>query len=150
MTGIFSKIQSPALLQLYNYWDSRREGRNYPSRRHLDPTDFPYALGKVFLVDVLCEPLRFQYRLFGTHLVDCARYDLTGKLAEDIPSPEMREFFQESYGLVIKHREPFHSIGERILDGHTHRFEVALMPLSNNGRKIDMILGYLQYSDPVL
>src|SRR5262252_1200717 len=85
MASTLDQIETPCLRKLYGYWASRRGSNEFPARRDIDPLDFPEALGHVVLLDVLYEPLRFRFRLHGTELVRHAGYDMTGKMADDLP-----------------------------------------------------------------
>src|SRR3546814_17223640 len=49
--GISQLLRNPALLRLLGYWRSKRSGRAMPSRRDVDPTELPWALSRIFLVD---------------------------------------------------------------------------------------------------
>lgn len=146
MSDFASRIVQPRLRQLYAYWQSKCHEGAFPSRRDIDPVDFRFLLGHVFLVAIERQPLRFRYRLFGVNLARRAGYDLTGKLVDDIPADDMRRFLRAQYETMAVHPEPLLVRGERQLND-TRRFEMLLLPLSDNGA--DLILGALLYADPM-
>ncbi|HEX7967848.1 MAG TPA: PAS domain-containing protein [Stellaceae bacterium] len=147
MLDLIDQIETPNLRRLYAYWDGLRRGREFPARRDVDPLDFPYALGHIALLDVLYGPLRFRFRLHGTALVLRAGYDMTGKMADELPNLANRTKLLERCRRVIETRRPVATIGERAVGRHTCGFEVLWLPLSDDGNSISMLLGGLFYRD---
>jgi hypothetical protein len=134
-------IQAPLLRRLHEDWQARRRGRPLPARADFDPLDLKYLMGKLLLVDVLREPLRFRFRLVGTELVKRAGIDLTGKMLDDYPDPEFREYMRERYGAAVTSRQPLGSVQSRlVLDGRVRRYEALLLPLANDGETVDMLM----------
>jgi len=147
MSDLASRIVQPRLQQLHAYWLSRCRDGAYPSRRDIDPAGFRFVLGHVFLVAVEPGP-RFRYRLFGVNLARRAGYDLTGKLVDEVPTEDMRAFLVRQYEAMQASPEPMLVRGQRQLQD-TRRFEMLLLPLSDSGSGVDMILGALLYADPM-
>src|SRR5215467_3438721 len=90
-----SDIRDSRLQRLYQYWLEKKGQRRFPTRRDIDPVDFPYVLGHVILVDVLRDPLRFRVRVHVTEMVAKSCYDLTGKFLDEHPIPEDRRYVME-------------------------------------------------------
>jgi hypothetical protein len=147
MGGIAFRIVQPRLQQLHAYWQGLRKGDAFPSRRDIDPASFRFVLGHVFLVAIEREPTAFRYRLFGVNLARRAGYEMTGKTVDEIPADDMREFLSRHYAAMLAHPAPILERGERALMG-TRRFELLLLPLAEDGKTVDMILGALLYADP--
>ena len=147
MAALLDKIETPCLRQLYAYWDERRQGREFPARSDLDPLDFRYALGHVLLLDVLADPLRFRFRLHGSLLAERAGYDMTGKLADDLPDPTNRQGLIERCRGLVEARQPLAVINERILGRRRFGYEAVWLPLAKDGRTIDMLMGGVVYRD---
>ena len=86
------EVEDPLLAEVFVYWHRLAAGRPMPLAQEVDPLDIPRrALGYLFLVDV--EPgrsgdLRFRVRLAGTHAVEQAGYDPTGRYGEEVPGSE--------------------------------------------------------------
>jgi hypothetical protein len=99
-------IESPKLQRLHQDWLDRRRGRTMPSRRDFDVLDFTYILGDLNLLDVLCDPLRFRFRVHSTNAVDRLGFDLTGKTVDDYPDPEYRDMAHGYYAEVVKAKAP--------------------------------------------
>src|SRR5689334_13570664 len=73
--------------RLTAYWHQRAAGRTFPARADIDPLDFPYALGRVSLVEVHpgADGYRYRYRLVSTELTERLGFEMTGKFADEIP-----------------------------------------------------------------
>lgn len=137
----------PRLRQLYEYWDQKRAGRRMPSRADLDPLDIRFAIGDVILVDVLeGTPPRFRIRLHGTNLSERTRFDLTGKMLDEMPAPEFRELSTRSFRRVVRTREPLHAHAERLLDNRMQRYEAVILPLSSDGETVDRLMVGMIYA----
>src|SRR6266851_7668587 len=140
-------IETPDLQRLYAYWEGLRRGREFPARRDIDPLDFRYALGHVMLLDVLHQPLRFRFRLHGTALTLRAGYDMTGKLADELPNAKNRAMLIERCRTVVEQRRPLAMTDNRLLGRSTLWFEVLWLPLAEDGSTISMLMGALYYRD---
>ena len=140
MSDFLSQIQHEGLRRLYRYWESKHSEGRFPSRRDIDPADIAYILGNVILLDVLREPLRFRFRLMGSHLTQRTGYDLTGRFIDDIPDAERRDFAKVFYASVVEQRRPQTARRERIFDNAIWSSEFVAMPLSGDGISIDMLL----------
>lgn len=118
-----------------------------PSRADLDPLDIRFAIGDVILVDVLeGTPPRFRIRLHGTNLSERTRFDLTGKMLDEMPAPEFRELSTRSFRRVVRTREPLHAHAERLLDNRMQRYEAVILPLSSDGETVDRLMVGMIYA----
>jgi hypothetical protein len=134
-------VEAPLLRRLHDDWQARRRGRAMPARADFDPVDLKYMMGKLLLVDVLRDPLRFRYRLIGTELVKRRGIDLTGRMLDDHPDPEYREYSRQRYVTAVLGRQPLSSIQTRlVLDGRLRRYEALLLPLAGDGETVDMLM----------
>ena len=141
------ELKSPRLKRLYSYWLNRKGTRRFPQRRDIDPLDMVYVLGNVLLVDVLRDPLRFRVRLHGTNMVRRARYDLTGKLIDNLPIVEYREYVLARCRALVEDGEPVAVVNDRTLDGRLMRYEAVWLPLSEDGASVSMLMAALIYHD---
>jgi hypothetical protein len=135
-----AEIEAEELHELYAYWCSRLAGRRYPARRDIDPLDFRYLMGRIVLIDVLREPLRFRFRLQGIEVVKYFGRDMTGMLFDDIRRPELRAFLLQRGKELLEAGVPYFARRELAKDGRTLRFEAAVLPLADDGETIDMIM----------
>lgn len=136
------------LLRLYRYWEEKRGRRPFPARSDIDPLDFPYALGRVSMIDVLHDPLRFRYRLVSTQLTEHLGYEMTGKFVEEIPDLSMQEFARAYYERALACGAPHYESGTVLIDRFGWRHETLSLPLSSDGQTIDMLLIYRNTSRP--
>jgi hypothetical protein len=130
------------LRRLRDYWNARRHGRRCPSRTDIDPTDFPYAIGRVSMVDVLEEPdgeRRFRFRLAATPICRALGRELTGKTLDELPGAT-RAFLASNYIEAATSGEPVFMKGEIRLDGREWRGECLVLPLSSDGVRVDRLL----------
>ena len=140
-------IETPYLRRLFAYWQDKRRGKEFPSRRDLDPREFAFALGHVLLIDVLDNPQRFRFRLHGSVLSFRARYDMTGRMVDELPNDENRNVLLDRCRHLVETKRPCFARSQRIVDGLMYGYEVVWLPLSTDGTKVDMLLGGLAYFD---
>ncbi|HWB49396.1 MAG TPA: PAS domain-containing protein [Stellaceae bacterium] len=142
------EIGHPKLRRLYDYWDGKRQGRKMPARADLDPLDMTFIVGNVILVDIVDRsPPRFRIRLHGTNLVQRAGYELTGKMLDELPVTEYRKLAVQSFTQVATTAEVLHGRRDRIFDGRIARYETVIMPLSDDGERVDRLIIGLIYDD---
>ena len=93
------------------------------------------------LIEVLTEASpRFQIRLHGSNLVEHHGGDLTGKMMDELPSTERRRLVIESFTQVATADEPVHTHRKFLLDNKWVEYEAIILPLSNDGTIINMLL----------
>ena len=147
MDDIPHTIKHPKLRQLYEYWDGKRGDRPMPARADLDPIDMRAVIGNVILVDVIAgEPLKFRIRLHGTNLSEQVRFDLTGKMLDEMPQAEFRDLTQRSFTKVATTKQPLHAQRDLVLDHRRRHYETLILPLSSDGEQVDRILCGLFYA----
>jgi hypothetical protein len=127
--------------QLYAYWQGQRDGRPAPLRSAIEPVHFAKLLGDTFLLDA-SRTTAFPFRLAGTGL--CANFgrELTGNdflsiwqgADRDTLATTLRTIAQNACVAVVE-------IAGRTERGNTAPIEMLLMPVSQDGRHNDRILG---------
>ena len=142
-------IRHPHLQRMYRYWQERCRGRPFPARCDIDPLDFKYVLGNVMLLEVQYDPVRFFVRVHGSHMVERARYDMTGKTIDQLPSSQYRDYVRDRCQRLLVERKPAALLNERILDERMWRYEVLWLPLSDDGDRIDRLMAVLIYEDQI-
>jgi hypothetical protein len=133
-------IEDPALLRLYSYWNQKRGARPCPARRDIEPLDLGYILGWIMLVDVEYAPLRFRFRLYGSNLVNEMKYDMTGRDLSEHPQPVHRAHIDQEWREVVERQEPTYGTFNGTVGGRRLQFQALRLPLSANGRVIDMLM----------
>jgi hypothetical protein len=137
----------PELRVLLGIWDARRQGRQMPARADFDPCDLKAHLGHLFLVDVERNPIRFRYRLVGTHITNVVNRDVTGRYFEDIYIGRLLETMIEVHSWVANERAPLRIFSRT---GHApnmvYVYDGLLLPLSTDGETMNMVLGALLFT----
>jgi hypothetical protein len=140
------EVQTPHLRHLYDDWLSWRGGRSFPARRDFDPVDIRYVLGKLSLIEVLQDPLRFHYRVHATRFAERLGFDLTGKTLDQLPDTDYRGIIRDHFTCVLEQRAPSVRCRERRLaDGRVWRYEVLVLPLAADGECIDMLMSATEF-----
>jgi len=149
MTGFRDSIEHPDLRTLYDYWNERRRGRRWPARADINPLELKAVLGNLSLIDVApTSPPRLTFRLMGTLFSQRIGQDLTGKTVDDIPDPAYRAEVTANYCKIVETGEPSVSLAERMFDNEARRFETIRLPLSEDGKAINMVLICALYFEP--
>lgn len=98
-------IEDDRLRRLFGYWRAKRNGRPMPARADIDPTEIPWALPQIFLVDY--SPADgFRYRLAGTELSSIFGHsNLKGMNLEDILGPEKAAVVTGRWLPLVEHKQ---------------------------------------------
>lgn len=134
------QIKLPKLVQLYDYWESKRRGRRYPARADIDPTEMKFILGNVDLVEITYDPIVFTFRLSGSVIDRNEGFNMQGKTLDDYPLPEHREAIKRTYLEALESAEPHYEELDRVADDKLRRYGRLILPLSEDGEVIDMFL----------
>jgi hypothetical protein len=138
---------SPAIREIFEYWNTKRGERKMPQRADIDPAEFKRHLPRIMLVDVSWDPLDFVYRLTGTDEVRWRHADPTGKRVEENyfgPTPElvMKNYrYVAQNGSFLYDPNPFVTPDNRYI-----RDETIMMPLCDDHGRVSQILVYAHYT----
>ncbi|MCK5425382.1 MAG: PAS domain-containing protein [Emcibacter sp.] len=141
-------LPNDILKDIYQYWLVMKGECNMPSRANLHPTDIVSLLPYVSLIDVEHDTQRFKMRLVGTETVNALGKDITGSYLDE--HPEMDLHLRERYERVVKNKRPYFVSGKLLWSRKTFlTFNSIGMPLSGNGRDVDIIMygSYFQMPD---
>jgi hypothetical protein len=147
MSPILDELESLTLRRFFEYYQAKAGARPFPARGDLDPVEFSYALGDITLIDVAYDPLRFSFRLDGSRHVERFGFDLTGRSLDDFPYPEMRQAIYDSYRTVIDGRVPQRYYRDLESSGRWFRYETLILPLSEDGTQINMLISAISFHD---
>jgi hypothetical protein len=129
------------------YWRRRRTPRALPRRRDIEPTEIPRLLPHLQLIEVHEGGPRFRYRLAGTALIAAYGREYTGKYLDELFAGDRLAYANQVYSTVCTgHRAVFlrnrygttrdvHMVANRLY-----------MPLSDDGRSVNLILGALTFA----
>jgi len=137
---------SATLRPLFRYWVAARGEKHMPARADIDPVEMPIRLlPNLVLVDVVSEPLRFRYRVMGTTVARMLGEDWTGQFLHQIA--DVHESVRQQYQATAENRKPTVKMSEydrydpSLMQHKLLRYERLLMPLSENGDNVTMLLG---------
>jgi hypothetical protein len=72
---------------------------------------------------------------------------MTGKLVDELPHPQNRAVLLERCRSLVSGRRPYVGHGERNVAGREVPYEVVWLPLSEDGQRVELLLGGLEYLD---
>jgi hypothetical protein len=135
-------LKSEALKALEAYWRSKKHGDALPARRDIDPWEMRAFLSRVFLITVTQNPVRFWFRLVGTGVVEDYGEDMTGRYVDEIDLDDVQEQILDDYKCAVTAARPIYSRMDYVKDDGRHlSYERLLLPLSSDGRTVDMLVG---------
>ncbi len=140
------QIVLPEQQLFYDYWRSKCQNGRIPTREDINPSDITPYLPMVSLTDVQTGPSgrRYQCRLAGTGFWDLYEEEIQGRYMHELPMlPEQKSYWNRVLGQVAENRRPTAGVTKTgtPLGSHLAQFWIRL-PLSTNGRDVNLILGY--------
>jgi hypothetical protein len=139
-----SQPEDPTLQALFNYWVKLKGDRLAPSRKEIRPDDLPFGvLPQIYMLDVVAGPQpRFRFRLAGTGIVREYGRELTGEFADEIDLNHVSEEIVAEYTRVVATAEPVATKWNYVKnDGRHLKYEHLILPLSDDGKTVNMLLG---------
>jgi hypothetical protein len=136
--------RSADLKRLLAYWQERSGPREFPRRADIDPSDFRFMLERIALTEVHDGPAdqgrRYRLRLVGSYWYRMIGFEATGFWMENWPHPGQRKLTEDFYAAMIEGRQPRFARRDMILDDQLLHYEIMLLPLSEDGSRISMIM----------
>jgi hypothetical protein len=129
------------LRRLLEYWQAKRGERPFPRRADIDPIDFHLMLDRISLTEVHGDrPRRYRMRLVGTFWRDLSGVELSGTWVDELPRTNLRDLTIGFYEAMIAAGKPRFAVRDAIVDDRLLRYEIMLLPLSEDGVRVSMIL----------
>ncbi len=140
-TGLDSLPAHPDLRRLLEYWQGRCGERRFPRRADIDPLDFHFMLDRIALTEVHGDqPRRYRMRLVGTFWRDLSGVEMSGTWVDELPTANLRDLTVGFYEAMIAAGKPRFTVRDAIIDDKLLRYEIMLLPLSEDGTRISMIV----------
>jgi hypothetical protein len=136
----WNEPRHPDLLRLLDYWRARRGGRSFPRRADLDPLDFSFMLERIALTEVHDGERRYRLRVVGSWWAQLTGKELTGAWLDDLPGVNLQKLTSDAYEAVIAARAPLCARRDAWIDDKRLSYEILLLPLSEDGQRISMIM----------
>ena len=134
----------PILGAALGYWRAKRGNRLMPSRRDLDPAEVPTLLPNLQLIEIVDG--RYRFRLVGSELVRAYGSDYTRQYADEFFEGARARNILEVYEIVRVTRRPaFMRSRYETARGVSFVANRLYLPLSADGRDVNMILGALTF-----
>jgi hypothetical protein len=134
-------IVNPDLKKLHAYWLEKRGTKFAPTRKDMVLKDLKFILPKTYILDVM-GPYRFRYRVAGSDLEHAYGGKLTGNFVHEIDLDHVRKMVLDKYEGVVTDAQPMCVHRKLIKDDGRHlEYENLALPISADGKKIDMLFG---------
>lgn len=140
-------LKSPSLIELYDYWESKRQGDGIPLRADMHPAALAPWKDNLLLMGV--GDGSYRYRLYGHAFVDEFGVEMRGRTIDDLP-PEQRDILKAEYEGVARSRRPasrtytaqFPMFPDEPEDTGAREmtWERLVLPLSENGHDLSALL----------
>ncbi len=131
---------------LFDYWTEKKGSRAAPRRSDIDPLDFPKLLPYIFLYDVHSDPYSLTMRLFGTMLVEARGRDCTGETFEQVHEGVEVTDVRKDYDKTALTLTPTIKVGAATWINKDYlKYSRLLLPLSEDGKKANMLLGFVTF-----
>lgn len=136
---MYPQIVDERLRRLYDYWKSKCGDRVAPARSDIEPQDIRELLPYIYMVERIGQ--RFRFRLAGTSVVAEYGEEITGRFLDEIDLDGLGTSILDEYRSVVTTANASASRWHFTKDsGRDLTYEHLLLPLSNDGHGIDMLL----------
>jgi len=132
--------ESGDLKRLLKYWQERCGAREFPRRADVDPIDLKFMLDRIALTEVHEDPRRYRLRLVGSYWYRLLGFEATGIWMHDWPHANQRKLTEDFYAQLVEGRQPRFATRDVIMDDQLLHYEIMLLPLSEDGSRISMIM----------
>jgi len=117
-----------------------------PSRADIDPIELRPYLPGIILIDVVEDARRYVYRLVGTREVAMRGKDPTGQsMIEGFFAPSLQAALAIPDKVVATRAPLFIHRDFTAHDGRLGSEDLIMLPLSADGERVTMILGYTHH-----
>lgn len=141
-----NQLGEPLLVELYQYWLARCDGRKAPARADIDPVDIPRLLPYITLTEVVREGPRFRYRLAGTKVEERFGCSLTNCFIDELMRGDYLTYVQDLYKQLLESFAPLYSESSFGMDEiPKFRAKRLMLPLSEDQKTANMVLSGMFY-----
>lgn len=137
--------RSDHLSELVSYWRAKHVDGRLPKRSDIDPAEIKAHLPYMFMIDVVDGGREYRFRLIGTELAVINGRDSTGKTFAEVYGKDERHLamMREVVGSAVATRQPVRTAGKMFWrpDRAFYPVEGLILPLSSDGKTVDVLLG---------
>jgi hypothetical protein len=146
-----STLKVPYMLAALDRWRAAASGGLLPSEHAVNPLGLMEAAGYSGLIDVLRNPLDFQYRYFGARMAAAIGADYRGRRVSELDPGKYIGSLMVDYLNALNGREPVLTHLAMHLDAKRQwSYLRLLLPLSNGGEEADAIWAVTNYDADVI
>jgi hypothetical protein len=129
------------LVGALQYWNGLCKGKRLPARHEIDLFSLKPSMGWMHVVDTSAgTPEAYYYRLWGSRVgLDHGKNHTQMPLGE-IPWLLLRNAVLTDYADVVATGHPAYHLVTHSIDYVRHSFARVLLPLANDGRRVDQLL----------
>lgn len=133
----------PQQQKIYDYWRSKCQIGQFPSRQDIRPEDIGKQLTTTSITEVNNETGRYRIRLAGTGFWNLFNGEIQGRHIDELPIGCRAEYWQKVLDRVVTNKRPYAGVTRpgTPSGGHLAQFWIRL-PLADEGQNVSMILGY--------
>lgn len=147
-------LSHPTLAFLKSYWAGKHGSRTMPARGDIRPAEMKEHLGWVLLVDVLADASDFRFRTVGTRVAEYFLLDGTGKTVSEAFAPYGTKAVNAvlaTHRKVAREGVVLRAYGSAaVFDRAFLDFDAIYLPLSEDGRNVNMILSAFTFDQAAL
>ena len=143
--AIRNQLILPLQQSIYDYWSSLCRNGQLPSREDIEPHKLVRHLPMLTLMELheQNEAYRFQYRLVGTGHWDLFEDEIQGRYVDELPLGDRRDYWHRVLSGIVSKKRPTAGVTRPGTPFGSHKAQFWIrLPLSRNGRDVDLILGY--------
>jgi hypothetical protein len=142
-TLAFGHSDFPRMLAI---WKEQAAGKPMPARSSMTPRALKDFLPRVAINErASLDPLRFKWRLMGTHIAQVLG-ERTGKFIDEDAPPRQVARWNANLDMVLRAARPLRFAGRVLVNGKTYlNSELLFMPLADDAGEPRFVLGFGHY-----
>jgi hypothetical protein len=138
------------LIRLAKHCEKLADGREMPSWRDFRPTDVPWLLGRIYLIEVIDGGADYFFKLCGSLMNEIYGTEPEGRLLSQMPDCSLKRTLRANYDTVFAARKPLYQRGElHWSEGQRICVERLLIPFCDGTEVPTMILGAVACDAPL-
>jgi hypothetical protein len=134
------KTDDPGIAHVLELWNRRRGAHALPPRNAIKPEELKPVLGKVNLLAVQRDPLRFVFRVRGSVIANLHDRDMTGRGVAEMQPPEYRDMLIRHYTEAVELAAPTLYMVRQSRGAHDAVYRRIILPLGTPDGVVEMLL----------
>jgi len=140
-----NQILLPEQRAVFDYWRQQCLNKGLPSHQDIDPSFIGTYLPTISLMEVCKKTTtpRYKIRLAGTGFYNLFEQEITGCYLDELPCGDRISYWDRIYNAMIESGRPRIGVTRPGTPTGAHMLQFWIrMPLSCDGEKVNMILGF--------